>query len=275
MGIYTGIDGLARPIKNLWVGVDGVAKAVKKVYAGRNGVAEEVFSSGVSVILRGAVNETLTLTMGLEAVELVTDAHGYTAATALPAGEYTVTGSVSGYSRNVKITGPGEYNAYPDGALFWYGNGWTEGDSLYDKLGGWNKQGWENNGNGSSPTSAGKVELVDDHIHATLEGIGYDKGYVYSLFGANSVDMTNWTTAKMQGHISYGTGGQDGIFIVTTTAANNYPLTKYTFLDRTNKVNTLDVSGLNGGHYIVLEVGAKRYGDTGNVHVDAYAVWME
>lgn len=229
------------------------------------------------ITVYGGMNEVVTLTGDKTFSVTLTGTSGKLA---VPQGDYIITGSLSQAvlpnGRNITVGKDTTAIAtYPDGSLFWYGNGWTEGDSLYAKLGGWNKQGWENNGNGSSPTIAGTVELEDDHIHATLEGIGSSSGYVYSLFGANSVDMTNWTTAKMQGHISYGTGGQDGIFIVTTTAANNYPLTKYTFLDRTNKVNTLDVSGLNGGHYIVLEVGAKNYGGTGNVHVDSYAVWLE
>ncbi len=52
-------------------------------------------------------------------------------------GLHTVTGGVSGYTRTVNIAEMGgTYNAYPDGAIFWFGNGDESNDTLWSKCGG-------------------------------------------------------------------------------------------------------------------------------------------
>lgn len=45
-GVYIGVDGVAKKVKDIYIGVNGVARKVKKAYIGVNGVAKECYSSG-------------------------------------------------------------------------------------------------------------------------------------------------------------------------------------------------------------------------------------
>lgn len=87
----------------------------------------------------GAPSETLSISKdGVSCGTLTTDSHGLsTNYIELKPGVYSVVGSVSGYTKSVTVKKDGTYNAYPDGAIFWYGNGDTEGDTLFSKCGGW------------------------------------------------------------------------------------------------------------------------------------------
>lgn len=82
-------------------------------------------------LFSGAVSETLTIKKnGTEVASVDTGSDGLTSESVeLSPGEYTVTGSVSGYTRTVKIKKTGTYNAHPDGALYWYGH-FVKGESF-------------------------------------------------------------------------------------------------------------------------------------------------
>lgn len=116
----------------------------------------------------GAISETLTIKQGSTTVMTVkTNGHGaLDEPIELEYGSYTVTGSVSGYSRTFNIQNDGTYSCYPNGAIFWYGNGDTSGDTLWSKCGGWttilgaypngyNKTGaaWESMASGTTNTN--------------------------------------------------------------------------------------------------------------------------
>lgn len=79
----------------------------------------------------GAVSETLTIAKdGTTVATVATNSSGDTeTAVELKQGTYTITGSVSGYTKTVEIKEGGTYKAYPDGlVLYWYGrllNGFT------------------------------------------------------------------------------------------------------------------------------------------------------
>lgn len=91
------------------------------------------------VSLYGALNEDVTLTAldGTAYDPVTLNAHGISDITLeIPVGIYTITGSVSSEilpegrmvvvdKTTTKVT------AYPPGAFFWFGNGDTDGDSLY------------------------------------------------------------------------------------------------------------------------------------------------
>ena len=47
MGLYIGVDGVARNVKSIYVGVGGVARKVATVYIGVNGIARQFYSSGL------------------------------------------------------------------------------------------------------------------------------------------------------------------------------------------------------------------------------------
>lgn len=96
----------------------------------------------VTIPVHGAPNETVTLTgVKGESFTATTNEHGIAAALELPVGVYTVVGSVSKdalASRSVTVDkNTTEVTAYPPGAVFWFGNGDTEGDTLWSKCGGW------------------------------------------------------------------------------------------------------------------------------------------
>lgn len=63
MGLYIGVDGVARNVKSIYVGVGGVARKVAKGYIGVNGIARQLYSSGLplSALPEGslvAINES-------------------------------------------------------------------------------------------------------------------------------------------------------------------------------------------------------------------------
>lgn len=66
----------------------------------------------------GAVGETLTFAQN---GVVVYDAVKENTEVEIRQGTYTVTGSVSGYAKKITIKKAGTYNAYPDGAVYWYG----------------------------------------------------------------------------------------------------------------------------------------------------------
>lgn len=89
----------------------------------------------VDIILNGAPGETVTYS-GKDSGSVVLNGNGKGTIYQVKAGAYTFTGSISG-SKAATIKNTGTVNMYPDGAIFWYGNGDAEGDSLWSKCGGW------------------------------------------------------------------------------------------------------------------------------------------
>ncbi len=88
-------------------------------------------SSKVGVAVNGAVNEIISYS-GASAGSIQLNVNGRGSINGLPAGVYTFTGSISGYSKTVTVDkNTSVINVYPDGALFWYGNGDAMGDGLY------------------------------------------------------------------------------------------------------------------------------------------------
>lgn len=65
----------------------------------------------------GAVGETLTFKQNGVTIATVTENTEVT----IKQGVYDVTGSTSNYTKQITIKDAGEYKAYPDGALYWYG----------------------------------------------------------------------------------------------------------------------------------------------------------
>lgn len=110
-------------ILNMLVGVGGTASsAATKSVTFYGGVGE-------TLTLYGETNETVTL-----------NSNGIGTAT-VPLGNYLILGSLSKEilpaGKSVTITSStSTVAAYPDGAIFWYGNGDSESDSLWSKCGG-------------------------------------------------------------------------------------------------------------------------------------------
>lgn len=124
------VAGLKTKLGNNWLSnasayakQENVWKRIIKGYVKIGNEWRKIKVYTADVILRGAVNETLTLTDSNGNVTYIaTGADGLSEITTLTCGTYTVTGDVSTpYSRTIDITADGTYNACPDGAIYWYG----------------------------------------------------------------------------------------------------------------------------------------------------------
>lgn len=206
--IYPGVGGVARKAKHIYVGVGGVARKVKRIYAGVGGVARLAFSSEVTVAVNGAPGETVSYT-GEASGSVVLDSHGAYSGLVLDSGNYTFTGSVSGYSKAVTLSDDGTVNVYPDGALFWYGNGNASGDSLWSKLGGWSHYGGHvpSGGNGGAGSSSQSVGANSISVNCSCQSSPtYYGGTSYSN---NAVSLAGYSTihAKVSGDTNNGAFG--------------------------------------------------------------------
>lgn len=89
------------------------------------------------VTVYGAPSETVTLTpLNGSPVSLTLNANGISSVKEIPIGLYNVIGSTSKEiltsGRSVLVEkNTTKVNAYPDGAIYWFGNGDVNGDSLY------------------------------------------------------------------------------------------------------------------------------------------------
>lgn len=124
-----------------------------------------IYASGnqkVTVSVYGAISETVTITNGTDTYTVTTNANGVgTTTPEVKLGTYTVTGTISvgalPSGRSVTVDkNTTVITAYPAGALFWYGNGDAQGDSLWSKLGGWTHYGGyvPSGGNGAAGSSS-------------------------------------------------------------------------------------------------------------------------
>ena len=157
-------------------------------------------SSKVGVAVNGAVNEIISYS-GASAGSIQLNANGRGSINGLPAGVYTFTGSISGYSKTVTIDkNTSVINVYPDGALFWYGNGDAMGDGLYaigNKFVG-------NNGYYPSGTSVGKtmaLTVASEDNAIVLSGSSTDKdARVHASFYLDrEINLEGYSTIRVAG----------------------------------------------------------------------------
>lgn len=286
-------DGVSRQIERLKGNIQAALTSVsgKNVTVPEGATSDDLADLIASIVqsaanaivyVYGALSETVTLTHTDGTVYTIdTNANGASDTTLdLPFGEYTVTGTVSvdalPSGRTVTVSSETTVvTAYPDGAVFWFGNGYTAGDTLYYQ--GFAEKAWRYSGDGEAATSGGTVSLDGTRILCKLSGVGNSTGYAFSCFREGAVDMTDYTSLNCYGKTSGGyTGGYSGWLIATDDYANNYSRSAYkTFGNNSLGTKTADVSGLSGNYYIALEASAKYYGGNGSVTLTAYAIWLE
>lgn len=93
-----------------------------------------------NITVNGASKETLTFKDSSGNITSVTTDDSGKASVSLKVGEYMLTGSVSEYNKNVTVDiSTTEINAYPDGTVYWYGNGDQSDESLFSVTGGFKK----------------------------------------------------------------------------------------------------------------------------------------
>jgi len=197
-----------------------------------------------AVSVYGAVGETITLTHS--------DGTVYTAsnggALELPVGTYTVKGGTSGYSKSVTVVRKTtRINAYPDGAVYWYGREVQPMLALAN-----NTFGYIN-----ATKYTGYVEL-----RAQAQ---YEKGVSAasaSLLTQNTIDLSKWTTIKFVANY------------VSSSGSNGYKKANFGYIDNTNNANGeltgLQLSSPTGtkSTYSVPAPDLTRY-----VGAQAYASW--
>ena len=167
----------------------------------------------VTVTVNGALGETIRYS-GTSSGTIKLDNTGKKTGVQLDAGSYTfkssvasALGSTSGtYSKTVTInSSTTTVNVYPDGAIYWYGNGSVSGSSLYSKCGGISWQysygdgayTYSTNGTANSITNidANRIKIQLNSIYVYVPSGG---GAYYSQASCkNSTSRGSYTTAKV------------------------------------------------------------------------------
>lgn len=226
----------------------------------------------VTCLFHGAPNETLTLTNMSNGATLTVgplNAHGISENyTAMDSGVWAIYGSQSGYSRVRLIGEDGTYDAYPEGTIYWYGNGDTEGDSLWDICGGFtNSKGIvSKNSNsivGGYTMSASASDYYYSHSHSCPSSAG--SKYGSSVFSANSFPLADYSRFLLD---LYTSSTSDSKWGIPTSKSSRWS-PDYTPASTTHTFNTVDVSSVSTDRYIgacVFDVTNGNTSETVRIH---------
>lgn len=226
------------------------------------------------VTLNGAVGETISWTG--EATGSVSFGSGQCAVTGieLKVGEYTFTGSVSGYSKTAAVTkNTTVVSVYPDTAIYWYGNGDASGDSLYSKCGGFSAYGWAYSGSGSATTPV--ISTQANYVQGSISGVGSSGGYCGTVSMNRAIDVSGLSTLHVVNcRNSYSGSAVSRVGVVSGgSLSSGYSFHKSADISSTSKVTTsLDVSGLTTC-MLVNALWAGYYGGSGAVSSQIWAVY--
>ena len=187
----------------------------------------------VTVSVYGAANETITITpSGKTAFTVTTDSTGYAGTQKLAFGSYTLTGSVSGYSRTVTVDkNTTKIGAFPDNTYFWHGHA---------PLSAWSASGYT----ASNRTNYGTT-TVDSSITVNCNG-----ALLIAIAGTSDpVDLTDISTIYVNVTTSYATGCEIGVSStkVVDAAAAKTSITAA-------GLASIDVSSLSGEYYLYMLV---------------------
>ena len=226
------------------------------------------------VTLHGGAGEVIQYT-GKASGSVTLAANGTKTNVNLKAGTYTFTGKTSGYSKSVTIKSDTTVKVHPDGALFWYGNGYTSGDSLYSKLNGWTKTWWRHSGATWTGVTTGTLSLDGTSIYTSYGPSGNTRGHCFTAYGNNTVDLSNYSALKCKANRS-GSGSKWSFLIATTNFSENYARNAYISVESsTPTVYSTDISGLSGNHYVMIETATAYSGANGYVYSYYDAIWLE
>lgn len=164
-------------------------------------------------MFNGAPSETLTITNVNDSTytySTTTNSHGVTdEPTTIVKGTYSIKGSISGYTRTgVSITEAGTYNAYPDSAIFWYGNGNNTGDTLKSKFSGFafSTDLRPSVGNISSPPKSYTASAGTNsyNLSYSYQGTGSWKVICANAYIKTAITMGSYTKIRIEGSQSGG-----------------------------------------------------------------------
>lgn len=204
----------------------------------------------------GAVGEILTFKQDGLAVATVQEG----TAIELKQGVYDVTGSKSGFTKRITVKNPGQYNVYPDGALYWYGREIVPFDFV----------SMNNN------SAFGSLTKNTDSMTLAYT-CGWTKTKAVAALTESKLDLSGYKTLRFRQYAS--TSGINGYAAVMNTRAITYDTAHaggiFSVKERTNAASlteyALDISTLDSGY-----VGAAiwEYNEK-EVYLYISAIWLD
>lgn len=196
-----------------------------------------------TVSVYGAASETVTITNneGI-AFEVATDGSGYGGEIKIPFGVYTVTGSVSGFSKNSTVDkNTTRINAWIDNAVNYFWHGATP-------CGAWTGDGYSGGSNitANSTWSVGETLFVSSMDRYSNAIIG-----TASAVDLTGIDQLHFAVDSCNANNSY--------FVVSPTKDIKQKAIEYKDPNSGSHTVTLDVTALTGVHYIAFYVHVYDY----------------
>lgn len=241
--------------------------------------------------VRGAIGEVITIsdsdnnTVG----SITLDGSG-NGITSLDNGSYIFTSNIakdtssgsSNYSKNIVIdNNTNEIENYPEGAIYWYGNGDEEGESLYTKYGGVKTGTHYKSGSSVYAAYDENISYETDHFRMIGQATS---AMVYRVNGrsyyfANSINKNGYGNINTRYSLDIGittytyTSTIDLISSISDnyTALGSYAINK----DQGTLLNSqISLSGVSDSFYYNIHLLGK--GSTVNFKqtLDMYAIWM-
>lgn len=227
-----------------------------------------------TIVINGAVDETISWSGEASGSVSFDDGKCSAAGIALKPGNYVFTGSVSGYSKTVTLTEDTTVvSVYPDTAIFWYGNGDAEGDSLYTKCYGFTGYGWAYAGSGSCTVPT--ISTQRNYAQGSITGVGSSSGYYGTVSMNYPIDVSGLNTLHVVScRSAYNGSAVSRVGVVSGSSfSSGYTFHKSADITSTSKVTTsLDVSGLTTCRF-VNALWAAYYGGSGAVYSQIWAIY--
>ena len=232
-----------------------------------------------TVRINGALGEKISWT-GVSSGSTTLDNTGKKTGIKLEPGSYTFTAGYAfttdfstKYSRNYTVSSSTTtINVYPDGAIYWFGNGSVANSSLASKCGG-AKYSWTDSGDGGSGTFTSITSKT---------WVGNDKNSMWARMSSSG----GLYTAEIRCNTTYKKGSYTRLRALMKSTGNNFNngttflATNYSYTDGNDEV------GFSGNKYLNLNIssvsssyGMHLYGKVrtkggGEGSVRIYAIWL-
>lgn len=205
----------------------------------------------------GAVGETLTFRQDGKTIATATE----NTAIELQQGVYAVTGSISGYTKQITVTDPGTYKAYPGGAVYWYGR----------ELATLTQVGVN-----------GEAKLTRNTNHLLITSVGWSTNNATFTSTEEAVDFTGYNTCKIVACPVQSSTETSPIVAnrylgvnSTLTASYTADLTLQQNFSSTEKTEySFDIASLSSG-YPGIRTNDYYGGYQRERCVNLYAIWLE
>jgi len=265
--------------------------------------------------VNAAVNETITIwnDSNIEIGKITTDDLGtmatFNGVTALEIsltpGKYTFVSSVASndingtcngvtydnYCKEVTVDKDTEIiNVYPDGAIYWYGNGWETGSSLYTMSGGFGEYCIGNNDIACSDINSKRINKGNNG-NSFVQEITSGSTTRYNLFAYsnNKINIDGYSKFKTYLSMNENSAAVDeykGTFFCTYVRAGKIGLSENknsiskqlsTSLTKSGKqLKEFDFESIDAEYKVVISVSAAACAhDDTTQRITTYAIWLE